>query len=251
MITQSVLTIRTSPEHVLYTDSAYRLYAYLLELLPPEGASWLHETGSKCLSQSLRYEKNQDAYLWTVNMLSERATKLLAPVLADVQKVFIENQEFDILHRQVQQTTMEALLSQGVNSNRATLNFITPTAFKQNGRYTIFPQERLLLQSLINRWNEIFTTCPIEDEDVFAALLAGIHIVDYRLQTSRFLLKSVRIPGFSGSCVLSARLAPPLLELWNTLLSFAHYAGMGIKTSLGMGGTRTMFHEIGKQMEKR
>ena len=229
MITQSVLTIRSSPEHALYTDSAYRLYAYLLELLPPEGASWLHETGSKCLSQSLRYEKNQDAYLWTVNMLSERATKLLAPVLADVQKVFIENQEFDILYRQVQQTTMEALLSQGVNSN----------------------QERLLLQSLINRWNEIFTTCPIEDEDVFAALLAGIHIVDYRLQTSRFLLKSVRIPGFSGSCVLSARLAPPLLELWNTLLSFAHYAGMGIKTSLGMGGTRTMFHEIGKQMEKR
>ena len=30
--------------------------------------------------------------------------------------------------------------------------------------------------------------------------------------------------------------AMPLLELWNALLSFAPYGGIGIKTSLGMGG---------------
>ena len=28
----------------------------------------------------------------------------------------------------------------------------------------------------------------------------------------------------------------PLLELWNALLSFAPYGGIGIKTTLGMGG---------------
>ena len=49
-------------------------------------------------------------------------------------------------------------------------------------------------------------------------------------------IKNTRIPGFVGSAVVEARLALPLLELWNALLSFAPYGGIGIKTTLGMGG---------------
>ena len=115
-------------------------------------------------------------------------------------------------------------------------SFLTAASFKQNGRYVIFPQERLILQSLIMRWNEVFPQYVLEDEDAFQAILAGIHIVDYQLRTSRFHLKGIRIPGFIGSCIVEARLALPLMELWNTLLLFADYSGIGIKTGLGMGG---------------
>lgn len=48
-------------------------------------------------------------------------------------------------------------------------------------------------------------------------------------------LKETKISGFRGTVTLSARLSPPLLELWRILLAFAPYAGIGIKTSLGMG----------------
>ena len=85
------------------------------------------------------------------------------------------------------------------------------------------------------RWNLAFPNCMLQDEDAFHAMLAGIHIVDYRMRSTRFLLKGVRIPSFIGTCDLEAKLALPLLELWHTLVAFSAYAGVGIKSGLGMG----------------
>ena len=59
---------------------------------------------------------------------------------------------------------------------------------------------------------------------------------DYVFPEGSYPIKNTRIPGFVGSAVVEARLALPLLELWNALLSFAPYGGIGIKTALGMGG---------------
>lgn len=106
----------------------------------------------------------------------------------------------------------------------------------QAGRYAIYPQEFLLLQSLVLHWNTAFPDCQLNDPDALDAILRGLHILDYNLHTVSYPIKNTRIPGFVGSAVVEARLALPLLELWNALLSFAPYGGIGIKTTLGMGG---------------
>ena len=129
------------------------------------------------------------------------------------------------------------------SESRAKLIFLSPCAFKQAGRYAIFPQENLLLQSLIAHWNAAFPEYALSDPDALQALQQGLHIVDYNLHTTRYLLKETRIPAFQGNVTIEARLAPPLLELWNALLSFAPYGGIGIKTTLGMGGTTTAFQK--------
>lgn len=121
--------------------------------------------------------------------------------------------------------------------------FQSPCAFKQAGRYAIYPQENLILQSLITHWNTTFPEYALTDSDALQALQQGLHIVDYNLHTTRYLLKETRIPSFLGNVTVEAHLAPPLLELWNTLLSFAPYGGIGIKTTLGMGGTTTAFQK--------
>lgn len=64
----------------------------------------------------------------------------------------------------------------------------------------------------------------------------GVHIVDYRLHTSRYHIKNTKIPGFSGIVTLESRLPAPLEEIWKLLVRFAPYCGIGIKTTLGMGG---------------
>lgn len=240
MITQFVLTIQGDPLHRLYADSAYRLYAYLLEQLPVDEATWLHEIGSSAVNQFLQFHKETGNYIWTVNVLSHEAASVLRPVLATIQTIQIESQLFAVLSHSDTTVTLAQLLEKGrtATGNRSKISFITPTSFKQNGRYTIFPQERLILQSLIMRWNEVFPNCILDDEDAFHALLSGIHIVDYRLKSTRFLLKGIRIPGFTGECGIEAKLALPLLELWNTLLVFGNYAGVGMKTGLGMGGVQ-------------
>ena len=121
-------------------------------------------------------------------------------------------------------------------ASRTRLWFRTPCAFKQAGRYAIYPQEFLLLQSLVLHWNTAFPDCQLNDPDALDAILRGLHILDYNLHTVSYPIKNTRIPGFVGSAVVEARLALPLLELWNALLSFAPYGGIGIKTALGMGG---------------
>jgi len=68
-------------------------------------------------------------------------------------------------------------------------------------------------------------------------------LVNTGYNTTRYLLKETRIPAFQGNVTIEARLAPPLLELWNALLSFASHGGVGIKTTLGMGGTATDFYK--------
>lgn len=97
--------------------------------------------------------------------------------------------------------------------------FQSPCAFKQAGRYAIYPQENLILQSLITHWNTTFPEYALTDSDALQALQQGLHIVDYNLHTTRYLLKETRIPSFLGNVTVEAHLAPPLLELWNTLLS--------------------------------
>lgn len=238
MITQYVITLKTVQGHPLYSDSAYRLYAYLLEKLSREDALWLHEEGSRTISQNLRFDRENGVYIWTVNILADPVAEFLSPLLDSMVEVSIENQSFSVLDKTIRKITAELLLHKAreMTGNKQTLLFLTTTAFKQNGRYVIFPQERLILQSLILRWNEVFPMYMLDDEDAFNTILSGIHIVDYQLRTSRFHLKGIKIPGFIGSCVMEARLALPLMELWNALLLFADYSGIGIKTGLGMGG---------------
>ena len=243
MITQFVLTVEAVSGHPLYADAAYRIYAFLLEQLPEDEAFWLHEEGSRMVTQHLTFCKESGTYIWSVSLLSDAVHSVLSPVLEQLQEIQIENQRFPIRQRVCERVGLEELLSNGRNNcgRRAQLLFQTVTSFKQNGRYVLFPQERLILQSLMMRWNEAFPMCPLDDEDAFQAMLAGIHIGDYNLRSSRFLLKGVRVPGFVGSCRIDVKLALPLQELWHTLLAFADYAGIGIKTGLGMGGVRVRY----------
>ena len=82
------------------------------------------------------------------------------------------------------------------------------------------------------------THVKIEDEDGegIQAIANGLRIADYRLSSRDYLLKGQSIPGFTGELTLKCRLDGFHLTMANLLLHFAPYAGVGIKTALGMGG---------------
>ena len=117
-----------------------------------------------------------------------------------------------------------------------TIQFWTPTAFKHNEAYQIFPDIHQIFQSLVRRWNQVMPEYRLLDEDALHMLEKQLWIQDYRLQSRRFDLKGRRIPGFTGTICVRNRLPAPLLEVWKVLLLFGSYAGVGIKTTLGMGG---------------
>ena len=121
---------------------------------------------------------------------------------------------------------------------RHALRFQTPTAFKSRGQYVNLPTTRLLIQSLVQKWNGSFLDCPIEDEDGqgVETLAAGLRWRGFQLRDQTYRLKGSAIPGFVGRAVVENRLSGFHRQLADALLLFSGYSGVGIKTALGMGG---------------
>lgn len=206
----------------------------------------MHLQGEHPIAHSLYFSQEKRALFWTINLLNDAARQVISPVLESAKEIPLHELVLPVSEAHVSSAVSAAEIiraGRSCSENRAKLIFLSPCAFKQSGRYTIFPQESLILQSLITHWNTTFPEYALTDSDALQALQQGLHIVDYNLHTTRYLLKETRIPSFLGNVTVEAHLAPPLLELWNTLLSFAPYGGIGIKTTLGMGGTTTAFQK--------
>ena len=101
--------------------------------------------------------------------------------------------------------------------------FETPTGFKSQGSYVIFPTMRLIFQSLMQKYGRLVENQPE---------------IDYRLETSYFRVHGQRIPAFRGRLTFKVQGAQTLKAYVKMLLTFGEYSGLGMKTSLGMGGIK-------------
>lgn len=218
----------------------YRLYAALLETAPSSFGRNVHQDAVTPVSQ---YFTAEDGILrWNITLLGQECQECLGPALWDQHSFYLKNG--DVLLRVLDRTaqtvsSVEALLSWAEScTGRHRLVFRTATAFKSRGQYLNLPTSRLIVQSLIKKWNGCFPDCPIEDEDSqgMEALAAGLRCERFQLYDRVFLLKGNPLPGFCGTLILENQLHGFHQLLANALLRFSGYAGIGMKTALGMGG---------------
>lgn len=212
---------------------AYPLYAVLLEQAPGNFSSLVHDSAVTPVSQYVHGD------VWSVSLFGDAAIDALSPVLDELQTVFLRR---DRIHLQLSapevteifsvDALLEAPPADGV------MQLLTPTAFKSGGVYHLLPTQRLVLQNLMLKWNGCFGgCCPIEDEGGgLEAMAEGLVYRHIRLDTDRYQMKRVDIPGAVGSIELENRLAGFHRVLANALLTFGTFSGVGIKTALGMGG---------------
>ena len=240
MLTQYQITLDAESHTKPRSEWAYRLYAALLERAPQGFASSTHHDGITPLSQFLTINSN-GTLTWTVNLLGVKSEAALSETLSAVESLTL-NRGITLYvrgHKRKYIADVDALFAQTtLNSGLHLLTFQTSTAFKSQGRYLNLPSSRLVLQSLIKQWNGCFTDCPIEDEDGqgIDAMAAGIRLRRFNLQDRIYYLKGNSIPGFTGFIELDNRLEGFQHCLADALLLFSEYAGIGIKTTLGMGG---------------
>ena len=239
MITSYQLELSKS----LRPSDGYKLYAWLLAQIPSETADALHSQQDHPISQYVTFDKARNTSVWRVNLLTERAASVFSPALEAVHTISLHTDEVSVISKRASEIQFREIIEKAQQEphSQAELQFITASSFKQNGRYTIFPQETLILQSLVNRWNLFCDAYPLEDTDALQMLERGIAISDYSLKTVRFHLKNVYIPAFAGEVTIRSRLPVPLAEVWRSVLLWANYCGIGIKTTLGMGGTSVRF----------
>lgn len=245
MITQFQFTL--TGENPLRSADGYRLYSWLQQVLPDSFCDYLHQNERTPIAQNLYVDQTSNQTTWTVSLLGEGAEQMACPVLEHLERIELHTDAYEVQRLScVKMDSIYDVLAKADalgTENRTTLRFCSPTAFKQNGRYVLFPQERLILQSLIAKWGELFPQYLLNDPDAEQMLEEGIRISDYRLRTARYALKGVRIPGFVGQITIDAHLSAPMRQLWNSLCVLAPFTGVGIKTALGMGGVQKICQE--------
>ena len=221
---------------------AYSFYGELMRHISCGFADQIHEQGFTPISQFAE-STGGSSFVWHVSLFGGRAVGEVSPFLDRLSSVSLDDKDItlhvdstpEIIETDLREILMNASKSEEEYSQRE-IRLITPTTFKSAGEYVLFPSASLVIRSLVSSWNALQGEIVLDDEDMLRMLHEGIRISGYRLFSTTYRMKGQHIPSFTGSLRFRSRLSAPLKNIWEALLLFGEYSGMGIKTALGMGG---------------
>lgn len=236
------LVLELDDATINYRNSS-NLQGVLFEHISPQYAEKLHTQQRHPYSQYIC--KINEKTVWCVNALDEEAeTEILQPLLREDFSEFIlkkQNKTVQIINKSIVETSHQELVKEFYSveaPHTFHIEMITAASFKQRGRYVIYPDLRLFYQSLMNKYSAVSPDMEMMDEDILEMLADSSEVTGYRLQSVKFPLEGVNIPGFIGSFTLRIYGAATMAAYARLLLSFGEYAGVGIKTAMGMGAYR-------------
>lgn len=121
-----------------------------------------------------------------------------------------------------------------------TMRFASPCAFSMgNRRFALFPEPVLLWVSLLRSWNRYAPTILQMDKAALREFIEQqVLVSDYELHTSRAIFATHTQKGVLGTCTYQIKTGEGYALQLATLAEFARYAGVGSKTTSGMGQTR-------------
>lgn len=126
-----------------------------------------------------------------------------------------------------------------------TMHFASPTAFSWGSRhFVIFPEPFLLWESLLHTWNRYAPeSYRFERKGFRESLLKNVSVTKCSLRTKTLFFPNYTQKGFVGNCSYSFKAPDDDAALLTTLAAFAFYAGIGYKTTMGMGQVRVTFDD--------
>ncbi len=218
----------------------------LMERIPNNLAEKLHGDGIRPYSQCIYHDSKSGKNIWKINFLNEE-------VYNSFSEYFREGLEFELIQQGctvkiarrnlLQELSYEELADRIFLDEKkitgAEIHYLTTTGFKRNGYYVIMPEPFLLLQSLLMKWNTFTSYSKMEEEHLAENLASHCYLTKYRLQSQIFSVEHRNIQGFGGYQRFGFNGSDMVVRLLGVLFSFAPFAGIGIKTALGMGGATT------------
>ena len=222
------------------------LHGALMERLPGDYATYLHTENLRPYSQSIRWDRETGRVLWRIGTLDRTAGEIIGGVLHGIGSIHLRQKGYSIDVQNIQciaqrsyQDIADEYFRAETAPRGAEIHFLTPTSFKQGGAYIILPESALILQSLLTRWNRFCPDIRIEEDDLVQTLAAHTRLTRYALRSAAFSVEGYSIRGFRGQIALQFTGGDMVRRILGTLLAFAPYAGIGIKTALGMGAAET------------
>lgn len=217
------------------------LHGALMEMLPEEYVEQLHISATHPFSQFVEIDFKSDEIVWHISVLNQTAREQIIDRLRTVSEISLNYKDIhlNVLGCEEKSVVSNAFLKDYLLTDRERIihvSFLSPTSFKQNGEYVLFPTSRLILQSLMNKYDaSADNETSMADPDVLTALGDEVRIIGYKLRSAKYPVGGVRIPSFVGDVTLRVGGPQQLVNLTWMLLKYGEYSGVGIKTALGMG----------------
>jgi CRISPR-associated endoribonuclease Cas6 len=126
-----------------------------------------------------------------------------------------------------------------------TMHFATATAFSLGERqFCLFPEPSLVWGSLVRTWNRYAPVqVHMEKQAIQESLGRHIAVTACKLHHDFLHFPTYVQKGFVGRCTYQLNAEPQPAKHLTTLAAFAQYAGVGYKTTMGMG---QVYVEFGK-----
>lgn len=199
--------------------------------------------------------RQNDKTVWVLNTLTDEAREeMIRPLFhGEVDTVTLKqkgNREVHIVGRSLTDIDRKTLMEgfyQAAPLKTIQIAFLTPTAFRQNGRYVILPDLRLIYQNLMMRYSASSSHLDMIDEDTLNEMVSDSYIHGYRLSSRAFPMEHRWIPGFTGNITIGFSGKSTVSQYIRLLLRFGEYSGIGIKTGMGMGAIQVMKENINER----
>ena len=225
----------------LNINMASLFHGYLMENIDSAYAEYFHYNTTNPFTSCIFKDTKEDKFFWRVTTFSQKAYDMLMSYFSKgiPEKIYLKNKDLEINVKSfsIQKKSYEDLFLEATERKR--IRLISPTSFKSDGITHIFPNISTLISGVIAKINQHSETEELEDKKIVDELLEKVYIKDYNLRTKIFHLESIKIKGFIGTMDLAIKGEDrTLANILNFLIFMSEYTGLGIKTSLGMGGIK-------------
>ena len=218
----------------------------LLTTLGNDLANALHEGPHSLRPYRSSVYQEHDSYIWELVALNEELADIIknkSQELFTKHKLNSFNTDIDYSGElNIVETSHDILFKEFYSStfierNRVTINFKTPTSIKTRGRYLHYPQEDMILFSLLKKWDEFSDSQKLYDPSLYESIIECFSIHSIKNLKSQFIpIDKGKVSGFIGT--VDFKIKSPtrqINQLINLLLEYGNYSGIGIKTGMGMG----------------
>lgn len=245
MLHKIILQCETPQGYAPHYEWGFLLHGFLMKQLSQGTGDFLHDGGARPFSQYVEVQ-DHGHFRWHIGVWHDAIAEEIETALNKQSAIalFIKDRFIlaKILHMDCAKQTEEAFLERFFRNAyvpaRYEISFTTPTTHRSDGAYASYPTPELIYRSLAVRFSAFSTQYEISDMELVRTFAQNTAIVGYALYSAKYMVKNVRVPGYTGRLTLQLRMPEEQRRLGGMLLSLAAYQGIGIKTALGMGGCR-------------
>lgn len=244
MLTQAEIELILPKGQILNQSMGSVLHGALMETVKPAWAEAMHMQKVRPYSQYVTVVNGKPC--WRIQTLTEEAWEEILTSLMNRKTLFLKQRgsevglsAFRILKQETFPDIEETYWGNTEQIHHIDMEFRTSTSIKSAGNYAVFPDPKLVFVSLVKKWNTYSEGSVIEESNLFEHMASQMDIAGYKLHMHPFSLEGRRIRAFRGSIRYGFFKNRSAASLIATLSHFAAYAGVGIKTALGMGATES------------